>query len=355
MTSIEKSAVITELHSLSKHTGLYGKNSLDAYPSLHQVISLLNTDLTKYRYVDELVRSIDRFSESASLVLGSTSRRCDTSANGWASIIHMMLNTSRENCALGIRQRKFDLASDISLAYSCDTTTSSAFRNQVCRDAISLFADYLIMSTKGSVGATPIARPNGIGHPKWSDKGDENFGYCQEALIKLLASFLPQTQAAGETANLIKINPDYNIVKLRTQVQIGLLAVSVVAEFSGASEFESKPLVKLGSFIEATDSTLVIRLVPSSLCLIENPDMTFLDQINEYGLLVSPRELDRLLDFKTTIMQLIPEKLLRGFSEKRLYPDYETDINYTDDEAPTQLFFSPVSEVLSLAPMIEYW
>ncbi|MEU1496943.1 hypothetical protein [Streptomyces sp. NPDC005732] len=106
----------------------------------------------------------------------------------------------------------------------------------------------------------------------------------------------------------------------------GWLDVEVVTECMPPSRFENSGRLRVIDEVTTVPGTpLVLRVVPSPVCPPISEDLPYLDFVRQYGILVSPRELDYVIRNEDGLRVLISGKLHRGLSERRNLRDFEIE------------------------------
>ena len=181
----------------------------------------------------------------------------------------------------------------------------------------------------------------------WPDDVDANANLAREALELLTTIVDPESLAREPVPSSL----DTSVFLAAAPLDLGGIEIELLAEVEGGRAFEEKPrLRELDELASRAHTGLVLRIVPSSVCPAPDTDVTFLDFVRRYGLLVAPLELDQLVMGSVTLEDLVALKLFRGLAEGRPARDFAVDPHILGLDDRDVRVLRPASKVLEELP-----
>ncbi|CAM5738769.1 hypothetical protein SALBM311S_02764 [Streptomyces alboniger] len=163
-------------------------------------------------------------------------------------------------------------------------------------------------------------RQVGLWRPRWAESIKENLRIAELGISDL------QSKYGTMSVEVTRAEHDESVVHSSIAMTHGWLDVEVVAECMPPSVFENSGRLRVIDEITTVPGTpLLLRVVPSPVCPPISEDLSYLDFVRQYGILVSPRELDYVIDNTDGLRVLISAKLHRGLSERRSLRDFEIE------------------------------
>ncbi|MFD3723381.1 hypothetical protein [Streptomyces sp. NPDC058674] len=163
-------------------------------------------------------------------------------------------------------------------------------------------------------------REEGLWRPRWSASTKENLRIAELGISDLQAKY------GTMSVEVARAEHDEAVLQSNITMTHGWLDVEVVAECLPPASFENSGRLRVIDELTTVPGTpLVLRVVPSPVCPLISEDLPYLDFIRQYGILVSPRELDYVVGNDNGLRVLISGKLHRGLSERRSLRDFEIE------------------------------